>query len=56
MQLPNLKTKYLGRIVEHYETIDSTQLEITRRIEQNNIRNGTLIMANIQTAGKRYSW
>ncbi len=51
MKLPNLNTKILGKNVEYYEKIDSTQLEVWRRIENKNIKNGTLIIANIQTAG-----
>ena len=56
MQLPDLDTKYLGKVVEHYETIDSTQLEIERRIQKGIIQNGTIIIADIQTEGKRYTW
>ena len=52
MKLTNLKTKYLGRDFMFYNQIDSTQNEIFRRIENNNIKNGTLVMADIQTNGK----
>ena len=52
MELTNLKTKYLGRDFIFYNQIDSTQNEIFRRIENNNIKNGTLVMADIQTNGK----
>ena len=51
MSLLNLNTNFL-----YYKEIDSTQLEIWRRIENNNIKNGTIILADIQTNGKRYSW
>lgn len=51
MKLKNLKTKFLGRNVIYYKTIDSTQNEIWRLVE-NDIQNGTLVMADIQTAGK----
>mgnify|MGYP004590808697 CR=1 FL=1 len=51
MQLMNLKTKYLGKKFEFYKIIDSTQNEIWRRIKRNQIENGTLIMADIQTNG-----
>lgn len=47
-----LNTKYLGKNYMHYKIIDSTQLEIWRRIEKNNIKNGTVIRADIQTKGK----
>ena len=56
MQLENLNTKFLGQNVSYYETIDSTQLEIWRRIEKNSIENGTIILADIQTNGKRNTW
>lgn len=50
MELEGLKTNFLGRNVICYETIDSTQLEILRKIE-NNILNGTIVMAETQTNG-----
>ena len=52
MQLENLKTNYLGKEFIYYKEIDSTQDEIWRRIKNNNIKNGTIIMADIQTKGK----
>ncbi len=52
MQLKNLKTNYLGKNNIFYKKIDSTQTEIWRLIKNNNIQNGTLIMADIQTNGK----
>ena len=48
--------KFLGNEIIHYNTINSTQTEIWKRIEDNNIENGTVIMADIQTDGKRNSW
>ena len=39
-----------------YHKIDSTQLEIWRRIEENKIENKTVIIADIQTKRKRNSW
>ena len=51
MQLINLKTNYLGKNIEFFEEIDSTQLEIWRKIKNKKIRNGELIIANTQTAG-----
>lgn len=51
MELNNLNTKFLGKSVFHYETIDSTQKEIWRRIKQKNIKNGTIIISDIQTEG-----
>ncbi len=46
-----LNTKFLGKSFEHYEIIDSTQAEVWRRIEKNNVKNGNLIIADIQTNG-----
>lgn len=50
MKLTNLKTKFLGRNTIYYKEIDSTQSEIWRKVEE--LPNGTLIMADIQTLGK----
>lgn len=55
MNLQNLETVFLGRKAIYYKQIDSTQLEIWRRTEKQ-IENGTLIIADIQTQGKRYAW
>lgn len=49
--LKKLNTKILARNIIYYETIDSTQKEIWRRIENDQIENGTLIIADIQTDG-----
>ncbi len=56
MQLKNLTTKFLGRNISYYKEIDSTQLEVWRRIEKNTIKNGTIILADRQTSGRRNSW
>lgn len=56
MPLENLNTKFLGQNISYYKTIDSTQLEVWRRIEKNSIKNGTIILADIQTNGKRNTW
>ena len=42
----------LGKQIIYYPEIDSTQLEVWRRIEKGTIKNGTLIIADIQTKGK----
>lgn len=47
-----LNIKFLGKNYIYYKTIDSTQLEIWRRVEKNDIKNGTVIRADIQTKGK----
>lgn len=49
--LPKLNTKWLGKETIYYKEIDSTQKEIWRRIENKNIDNWTLILADIQTDG-----
>lgn len=51
MQLPNLKTKFLGRKFIYYNEIDSTQKEIWRLIQKCESPSGTLVMADIQNAG-----
>lgn len=50
MKLKNLQTKYLARKCEYFETIDSTQSEIYRRINSK-IENGETVIANLQTNG-----
>lgn len=44
-----LNTNIIAKNVVFYEKIDSTQKEIWRRLDSGNIKNGTLIYANIQT-------
>lgn len=52
MKLINLKTDLIGRNLIFYQEIDSTQNEIWRLIQNNHIKNGMLVMADIQTKGK----
>lgn len=52
MQLKNLNTSLLGKEVIFLPKVDSTQNEIWRLIEKNKIASGTIVMADIQTAGK----
>ncbi len=47
----NLKTKYLGKEILVFKEIDSTQKELWRRIENGDANNGTVIIAEKQTAG-----
>ena len=54
--MQNLNTKFLGKEMVYYATIDSTQLEVWRRVNKNQIKNGTLVVADIQTNGKRNTW
>ena len=43
--------QFLGRKTTYFEEIDSTQLEIERRIKENNIQNGEMVVAELQTNG-----
>ena len=56
MQLQNLNTKFLGRDFHYFENLDSTQFEIYRKIENETIKNGSLVLANIQNNGIRNTW
>lgn len=56
MQLENLNTKFLAQNLYYYETIDSTQAEIWRRVKNKNIKNGSVVIADNQTNGKRNTW
>lgn len=50
-EIENLRTKVLARNVLHFKTIDSTQSEVWRLINKN-APSGTIVIADIQTAGK----
>lgn len=52
MQFKNLNTKLIGKNIIFYETIDSTQLEVLRRIEKSQIENGSIVITNKQTKGR----
>ena len=52
MQFKNLNTKLIGKTIIFYETIDSTQLEVLRRIEKSQIENGSIVITNKQTKGR----
>lgn len=50
MEFKNLKTKFLGRNMLHFEVIDSTQ----KYIKENSIKNmpnGTIVIADTQSSG-----
>lgn len=49
--LKNLNTLFLGKELYYYKSIDSTQKEIWRRVKKQDIKNGTTIIAEIQTQG-----
>lgn len=50
-KLEGLNTKTIGRNLIQYREIDSTQKEIWRRIENGSIKNGTIVLTDIQTNG-----
>ena len=52
MRFRKLKTRFLGRKIIYHKKIDSTQSEIYRLIEKGKIKNGTVVIADIQTNGK----
>ena len=56
MKLKQLTTKFLGRNIEIFKQIDSTQIEILRRIENKTIKNGEIVLAEKQTKGMRNTW
>ncbi len=51
MKLKNLKTNILGRNCIYFKEIDSTQNEVWKMTQQN-CAEGSLVMADMQTAGK----
>lgn len=50
MELKNLKTKFLGRNMLHFEVIDSTQKYIKENLIKN-MPNGTIVIADTQSSG-----
>lgn len=56
VKLENLKTKFLGKDCIYYKSIDSTQAEIFRNIEEKNITNGKVVLADLQYSGQRNTW
>jgi hypothetical protein len=66
MKLENLETEFLGRNIFFYKNIYFSDriipsnkffnLVINQMIEKNIIKNGTIVMAEKQTAGKRNTW
>jgi len=49
-KIQNSKTKYIGKNIKYFETIDSTQTEAKRNISK--YENGTIIIADVQNSGK----
>lgn len=58
-KIEQAKTKWLGKRIQYYEGIDSTQKEAHRLIKKSKQENGTLIITDNQTKGmgtKGRSW
>ena len=49
-KIKNARTKYIGKNIEYFNTIDSTQTEAKRNVDK--YVNGTIIIADEQTDGK----
>lgn len=49
-KIKNAKTKYIGKTIEYFKIIDSTQTEAKRNVSK--YKNGTIIIADEQTNGK----
>lgn len=50
-EIKQANTKIIGKEILYYDTLESTQKEAKRRIKENNIMNGTVIIAGNQTKG-----
>ena len=51
IKLEGLVTKKIGCEIFYYKKIDSTQKEIWKRIIDDKIKDGTIIIADVQTSG-----
>ena len=51
IKVDKIVSKVLGSEIFYYKKIDSTQKEIWRRIVSDKIKNGTVIIADVQTTG-----
>lgn len=49
-KIKSAKTKFIGKQLEYFDEIDSTQAEAKRNVEK--YKNGTVIIADMQTAGR----
>ena len=49
-KIKSAKTKFIGKELEYFDEIDSTQAEAKRNVEK--YKNGTVIIADTQTAGR----
>ena len=51
IKLENLKTNFLGQDYKYFESIDSTQMYAKKLDKQDEAKNGTVIISDMQTAG-----
>ena len=51
MQLENLKTKFLGKVIKYFEVLPSTQSYVKELDKNNKIEEGEIVFAERQTAG-----
>lgn len=51
----NIVTKYIGRNIIYYETINSTQ-DKAKELAKENAQNGSIVMVDEQTKGRRNTW
>ena len=51
MKLNDLKTKFVGQDFKYFKSIDSTQIYVKNLDIENNVKDGTVVFSEIQTAG-----
>ena len=51
MELKNLQTQFIGKDFKYFEVLDSTQSYIKKLDSEKKTSNGTLVYAEVQTAG-----
>ncbi len=51
MKLNDLKTKFIGQDFKYFKSIDSTQIYVKNLDIENNVKDGTVVFSEIQTAG-----
>lgn len=54
-KIENLNTKFLGKRIDYYECIDSTHI-FAKQMNDTDIENGMIIIAENQLAGIRNTW
>lgn len=51
MELKNLKTEFIGKDFKYFKTLESTQEYIKKLDKEEKTKNGTVVLADIQTGG-----